>query len=504
MLLLMILDGYGIDAPGPGNAISLAKKPNLDKLFAAYPHTQIGASGLSVGLPEGQMGNSEVGHLNIGAGRIIYQEITRIDKAIDDGDFFTNAILKNSLDRAAKSGAAVHLFGLVSNGGVHSSLKHLDALIDMAKKEKVQKLFLHAFMDGRDTSPTSGAGFMKERVAKFAQVGVGEVATLMGRYWGMDRDKRWDRVERAYNAIIHRQGIQAADPVQAIEDSYANSITDEFIEPVVLNSRPPVNVSNGDLCLFFNFRADRVRQLASILNKQTESTLPHPEGPDVNLVSLTQYDEKFGFPIAFPYHKHERILVELLAESGKKYLKIAETEKYPHVTYFFNGGEEVPFSGEAREMIHSPRVATYDLQPEMSEPEVAAKCAQHIRSRLFDVVVLNFANPDMVGHTGVIPAAVKAIEAVDSGVGLVMTAVEEVGGRAIITADHGNAETMIDKQTGKPFTAHTTNPVPLLLYSKLQRQSLRSDGILADIAPMMLQLLEMKVPPEMTGRSLLL
>jgi len=504
MILLMILDGYGIDAPGPGNAISLAKKPNLDKLFAAYPHTQIGASGLSVGLPDGQMGNSEVGHLNMGAGRVIYQEITRIDKAIDDGDFFANPVLKASMSKAAKLGNAVHLFGLVSNGGVHSSLKHLDALIDMAKKEGVRKLFLHAFMDGRDTSPTSGVGFIRERVAKFAQVGLGAVATVMGRYWGMDRDKRWDRVEKAYNAIVKRVGVQATDPVQSVQDSYARNVTDEFIEPVVMNTQPPFSIGDGDLFLFFNFRSDRVREIASIFYKKTESTFPHPEGPTVELVSLTQYDEKFDFPIAFPYHKHEGILVELLTEKGKKYLKIAETEKYPHVTYFFNGGEEVPFDGEVREMIHSPKVATYDLQPEMSAPEVAAKCTLHIRSRQFDVVVLNFANPDMVGHTGIIPAAVKAIEAVDAGVGLVMSAVEDIGGSAIVTADHGNAETMIDKQTGKPFTAHTTNPVPLLFYDKSFRPGLRSGGILADIAPTMLQLLDMKVPPEMTGRSLFL
>ena len=380
MILLMILDGYGIDVPGPGNAISLAKKPNLDKLFSAYPHTQIGASGLSVGLPDGQMGNSEVGHLNMGAGRIIYQEITRIDKAIDDGDFFANPVLKASMSKAAKSGNAVHLFGLVSDGGVHSSLKHLDALIDMAKKEGVRKLFLHAFMDGRDTSPTSGVGFMQERVAKFAQVGLGAVATVMGRYWGMDRDKRWDRVEKAYNAIVKRVGVHAIDPVQAVQDSYARNVTDEFIEPIVINTQPPFSMSDGDLFLFFNFRSDRVREIASIFYKKTESTFPHPEGPNVELVSLTQYDETFGFPIAFPYRKHERILVELLTEKGKKYLKIAETEKYPHVTYFLNGGREEQYPGEDRIMVPSPKVATYDLQPEMSAPELTDRAVEAIYS----------------------------------------------------------------------------------------------------------------------------
>lgn len=450
------------------------------------------------------MGNSEVGHLNIGAGRVIYQDITRIDKSIDDGDFFTNPVLKGAMDRAAAGGHAVHLFGLISNGGVHSSMKHLDALIDLAKRAKVQKLFLHAFMDGRDTSPTSGAGFIKERLAKFAQAGVGEIATLMGRYWGMDRDKRWERIEKAYCAIVNRQGTQADDPLAAVEASYAKDVTDEFIEPVVFRTRQPFSYSNGDICLFFNFRADRVRELSSVLCKQTESTFPHPEGADVEVISLTLYDEKLPLKIAYPYHKHDNILTQLLAGAGKRVLKIAETEKYPHVTYFFNGGEELRFPGEVWEMIRSPKVATYDLQPEMSAPEVAAKCAALIRAQQFEVVVLNFANPDMVGHTGIIHAAVQAIQAVDRCVGEVMSAVEDVGGSVIITSDHGNAEMMIDKQTGKPFTAHTTNPVPLLFYDKSYRPALRSGGILADIAPTMLTLLKMNIPADMTGKSLFL
>ncbi|MCK4856374.1 MAG: 2,3-bisphosphoglycerate-independent phosphoglycerate mutase [candidate division Zixibacteria bacterium] len=501
MLLLMILDGYGIAPPGKGNAISLAQKPNLDRLFGQFPHTQLGASGLAVGLPEGQMGNSEVGHLNFGAGRIVYQEITRIDKAVDTGEFFDNQVLNDVLKEAAAERKNVHLLGLVSDGGVHSSMKHLDALIESARREQIEKLFLHAFMDGRDTSPTSGAGFMEERVARFKAAGVGEVATLMGRYWGMDRDKRWDRVEKAYQAIIERNGVSGTDPVAAIRESYAAGVTDEFIEPVALETRQPVTFNNNDLCIFFNFRADRVRQLSSILAKQTESSFPHPELSQLKIMSMTLYDEKIKIPIIFPPQRLENIFAAVLSDNGKRSLKIAETEKYPHVTYFFNGGEEVLFDGEERELINSPKVATYDLQPEMSAPQVAAKCAEHIRRNYLDVVVLNFANPDMVGHTGIIPAAVKAIEAVDAGVGVVMSAVEDVGGRAFITADHGNAEKMIDSETGRPFTAHTTNPVPLLYYDKKYRPTLRQGGVLADVAPTMLELLDLKAPPEMTGKS---
>jgi 2,3-bisphosphoglycerate-independent phosphoglycerate mutase len=502
MLLLMILDGYGIAPPSDGNAVSLAKKPNLDKLFSAYPHTQIGASGLSVGLPEGQMGNSEVGHLNFGAGRVVFQDVTRIDQAIDNSSFFENSVLMDNLKAAGSSGKNVHLFGLVSDGGVHSSLKHLDAIIDAAGRVKATNLFLHAFMDGRDTSPTSGEGFIQQRVERFKSVGYGEIATLMGRYWGMDRDKRWDRIESAYQAIVKRQGIQADEPVTAVRDSYKSDVTDEFIKPVVLKTSKPVEFNQDDLCIFFNFRADRVRQLSGVLAKQTQSPFPHPELPDLKVITMTEYDEKVKLPIMFPPHRMENILASVLSEHGKKFLKIAETEKYAHVTYFFNGGEELIFEGEKRELIHSPKVATYDLQPEMSEPEVAEKCAAHIRSGRFDVVVLNFANCDMVGHTGIIPAAVKAVEAVDAGVGVVMSAVEDVGGRAFITADHGNSEKMIDPDTGKAFTAHTTNPVPLLYYDENHHPNLRDGGILADVAPTMLQILDLPVPPEMTGKSL--
>lgn len=504
MLLLMIMDGYGIAEPGKGNAVSLAQKPNLDKLFSTYPHTQIGASGLSVGLPEGQMGNSEVGHLNFGAGRIVYQEITRIDKAIQDGSFFDNAILKKNFESAASESKNVHLFGLVSDGGVHSSLVHLDALIEVAARTGVKNLFLHAFMDGRDTSPTSGEGFIAERAKRFREAGIGEIATLMGRYWGMDRDKRWDRVEKAYQAIVHRKGVPSSDPVEAVRDSYEQKVTDEFIEPVVLSTERKVTFNDGDICLFFNFRADRVRQLSGILAKQTPSTFPHPELPDLKVISMTEYDEKVKLPMLFAPQHLDNILAARLAEAGMRFLKIAETEKYAHVTYFFNGGEEISFAGEERELIASPRVATYDLQPEMSAPEVAAKCAAHIRSKRFDVVILNFANPDMVGHTGIIPAAVKAIEAVDAGVGQVLAAVEDIGGSAFVTADHGNAEKMIDPGTGKPFTAHTTNPVPLLYFDKSRKGKLRSGGVLADVAPTMLELLGLTVPPEMTGKSLFL
>ena len=503
MLLLMILDGFGLALPGPGNAISLARKPNLFKLFKEHPHTQIGASGISVGLPEEQMGNSEVGHLNIGAGRVVHQEISRINKAIRTGEFFDNVVLKDRLVRVAAENKNVHLFGLLSDGGVHSSLEHLAAIVEFCHREEVQNLFLHAFMDGRDTSPTSGKGFMADQVAAFARAGVGEVATVMGRYWGMDRDHRWERIEKAFQAIVDRQGKSVSDPVAAIQESYDGDVTDEFIEPLIVETRKSVEFDQGDLCLFFNFRADRVRQLSGILAGQTDSAHPHPELPKLDVISLTQYDEKVPLPIIFPPQKLDDILVKVLSESGKRFLKIAETEKYAHVTYFFNGGEEVVYEGEERVLIESPKVATYDLQPEMSAPEVASRCAALIRKNYLDVVILNFANPDMVGHTGVIPAAVKAIEAVDAGVGEVMAAVEEVGGRALITSDHGNAEQMIDPVTGKPFTAHTTNPVPLLLYDKKSKPHLPPGGVLANIAPTMLKLLDLKAPPAMTGQSLI-
>ena len=503
MLLLMILDGFGLALPGPGNAVSLAKKPNLFKLFKEYPHTQIGASGESVGLPAGQMGNSEVGHLNIGAGRVVYQDISRINRSIETGEFFENEVLLQRLGHAAQEQKNVHLFGLLSDGGVHSSLEHLAAIVEFCTRAGVRKLFLHAFMDGRDTSPTSGKDFMADQVKKFKEAGVGEVATVMGRYWGMDRDKRWERIEKAYQAIVARQGKQVSDPVAAIQESYEAEVTDEFIEPVVVKTEQPVEFNAGDVCLFFNFRADRVRQFSGVLAKQTESTQPHPELPDLDVLSLTLYDEKVKLPIVFPQQKLENILAQVLSENKKRFLKIAETEKYAHVTYFFNGGEETVYEGEERALINSPKVATYDLQPEMSAPEVAAKCAELIRKNYLDVVVLNFANPDMVGHTGVIPAAVKAIEAVDAGVGEVMAAVEEVGGTALITADHGNAEKMIDPDTGKPFTAHTTSPVPLLYYDKRHpRAQLHTGGVLADLAPTMLAMLGMKAPPEMTGKIL--
>jgi 2,3-bisphosphoglycerate-independent phosphoglycerate mutase len=381
---------------------------------------------------------------------------------------------------------------------------HLDALIDAAVKNGVKNLFLHAFMDGRDTSPTSGEGFIADRVERFRQVGIGEIATLMGRYWGMDRDKRWDRIEKAYQAIVNRKGVPSVDPVQAVRDSYEQKVTDEFIEPVVLKTTREVAFNDGDVCLFFNFRADRVRQLSGILAKQTTSTFPHPELPNLKVISMTEYNEKVKLPMLFPPQHLGNILASRLSEAGMRFLKIAETEKYPHVTYFFNGGEEISFEGEERELVASPKVATYDLQPEMSAPEVAAKCADHIRSKRFEVVILNFANPDMVGHTGIIPAAVKAIEAVDAGVGQVLAAVEDVGGSAFVSADHGNAEKMIDPETGKPFTAHTTNPVPLLYFDKCRKGKLRSGGILADVAPTMLELLGLTVPAEMTGKSLFL
>ncbi len=509
MILLCIMDGFGLRDEVEDNAVKAARTPNFEALWNKYPHTKIDASGRPVGLPDGQMGNSEVGHLNLGAGRIVYQEISRIDKAIEDGDFFTNATLKSSMEKAIIAGKAIHLLGLVSDGCVHSSMVHLEALIKMAADLEAPKVFLHAFLDGRDTSPTSGAGYMQQVLEMFERHGVGQVATLMGRYWGMDRDKRWDRTERAYRAIVYGDGSEAADPVSAIKDSYTKKVTDEFIEPVVFNANGDGQLKNGDLALFFNFRADRVRQLNHILEgNQPLTTIEDrhaPEGLKVNLVNMTQYDEKLKTPkIAFPPMRMDNIFGQVISKAGLKQLRIAETEKYAHVTYFFNGGDETPFEGEDRMLVPSPKVATYDLQPEMSAPEVTDKVVKAIESNKYDVIILNFANCDMVGHTGIWDAAIKAVETVDSCVGRVMDAVISVSGIAILTADHGNVDLMKDYSNGGPHTAHTTNKVPCILINAPATAKLKDGGKLADIAPTMLELLKLEKPIEMNGESLLL
>ena len=508
MFLLCILDGFGLRGQEHFNAVIKAKKPNLIKLFKTCPNIPIDGSGLAVGLPEGQMGNSEVGHLNIGAGRIVYQDVTRIDKSITDGDFFENRIFLDGFETALKNDSAIHLFGLLSDGCVHSSMEHLKALVRMAKDRGIKKLYLHAFMDGRDTPPHSGAGYMKEIVEYFNDTGLGKVATVMGRYYGMDRDKRWERTEKAYQAIINKDAPRSGDPVAAVEQSYKENVTDEFIVPVAidLDDDNEGKLADGDVALFFNFRADRVRQLSYLFAGHKVGDFPHPENPKVHLITMTNYDAEFKEAhVAFPPVRLQNIFGEILASEGLNQLRIAETEKYAHVTYFFNGGVEEPFKNEDRCLIPSPKVATYDLKPEMSSVEVADEAARRILSKKYDVVVLNFANCDMVGHSGIFEAAVKAVEAVDAGVGKVMSAVEQVGGQAIVTADHGNSEQMWDPLTNGPFTAHTTNPVPFIFYDSTGRGNnvrLRSGGKLADLAPTIMHYLNIKQPAEMTGQSM--
>ena len=505
------MDGFGLRESAPDNAIAAAHKPNFDKLIKSSAMTQIQGSGHAVGLPEGQMGNSEVGHLNLGAGRIVYQDVTRIDKSIKDGDFFTNDVFLHAMDRVAKEKKAVHLFGLVSDGLVHSSLEHLYALVELARQRGVSEVYLHAFMDGRDTSPHSGKGYMEQVVAKFDEIGLGKVSTVAGRYYAMDRDKRWDRVEKAYQAIVHGEGKKFKDPVEAIEASYADDVTDEFIAPVVMDLGSPETgrLKDGDAAIIFNFRADRVRQISYMFLGYDLPGVNHPDNPKVELVTMTQYDKNMKeAEVAFKPTRLTNILGEVISRAGLKQLRTAETEKYAHVTFFFNGGVETPFEGEDRDLIPSPKVATYDLQPEMSSVPVTDNAVQKIESGKYSLVVLNYANCDMVGHTGVFDAARKACEAVDTGLGRLMEAVREVGGVAIVTADHGNAEVMWDPSTDGPWTAHTTNPVPCVIYDPTgqlgQGIKLREGGILADIAPTILDILGLEKPAEMKGKSLLI
>ncbi|MGH8004180.1 MAG: 2,3-bisphosphoglycerate-independent phosphoglycerate mutase [Limisphaerales bacterium] len=503
MVILVILDGYGIREADEYNAVTLAKKPNLDRLFSANPYTQLGASGRSVGLPEGQMGNSEVGHLNLGAGRIVYQEITRIDKAIEEGDFFKNPALVEAMEKAKKDKARLHLLGLVSNGGVHSSIGHLFALLKLAQMRKVPDVYIHAFLDGRDCPPLSGAGFIQQVLDFCRKEQAGELASVCGRYWAMDRDKRWERTSKAYRLLVLGEGAKTKDPVVGVKGFYAQGITDEFMEPIYVESKKPNLIADGDQVIFFNFRTDRGRQLSFMLTEKDVPAEGVKKKPKVDLYTLTHYDDKLKAAVAFPQMTMTNLFGEVLSKAGKKQLRIAETEKYPHVTFFFNGQNETPHPGEDRYLIPSPKVPTYDLQPEMSAPEVTEKVVAAVLSKKYDVIILNYANPDMVGHTGVLKAAVAAVETVDTGVGRVMEAVSEVGGAALITADHGNCETMWDNSTNGPHTAHTTNPVPCTLVAPEKRFSLRPGGILADIAPTFLELLKLPQPKEMTGRSLL-
>ncbi|MBE0569150.1 MAG: 2,3-bisphosphoglycerate-independent phosphoglycerate mutase [Deltaproteobacteria bacterium] len=499
---LVIMDGWGYREDPEGNAVALAATPFFDRLWSEFPRTLIHASEERVGLPPGQMGNSEVGHLNLGAGRVVYQDLVRITKSVRDGDFFRNPALQAAMDAARDGGRALHLFGLLSDGGVHSLHTHLYALLRMAKESGVRHVFLHPFFDGRDTPPQSGIGHLKALLAEAGKIGVGEVATVIGRYYGMDRDNRWDRVERAYKAMVRGEGKPYGDPVAAVADSYAAGTTDEFIEPAVIvrNGEPVGRISPGDSVICYNFRADRVREITRALTQEGFDRFPVPGRMPLSFACMTTYDDDFGLPVAFPPQPMSDILAQALAARGLRNLRIAETEKYAHVTYFFNGGQEQPFPGETRILVPSPRVPTYDLKPEMSADAVGERAVAEIGSGNYDLMILNFANCDMVGHTGILSAAIRAVEAVDRNVRRVVEKVWEVGGVALVTADHGNAEMMIDPKTGGPHTAHTTHLVPLVLADPRARgKRLRPDRALEDIAPTILNLLSVPVPSLMTG-----
>ncbi|WP_252243691.1 MULTISPECIES: 2,3-bisphosphoglycerate-independent phosphoglycerate mutase [unclassified Clostridium] len=503
-VMLMILDGFGIAPKSEGNAVSLAKKPNFDRLVANYPTSQLQASGLEVGLPEGQMGNSEVGHLNIGSGRIVYQELTRITKAIKDGDFFENESLMKAMTNAKNNNSALHLMGLLSDGGVHSHIEHLRGLLEFAKKEGIQNVYVHAFMDGRDVAPSSGKEFVEKTEAMMAEVGIGKIATISGRYYAMDRDNRWERVELAYNALVLGEGETANSAVEAMEKSYHDNKTDEFVLPTVVlkNGVPTATIKNGDSVIFFNFRPDRAREITRAINDKVFDGFKR-ETLNLTFVTMTQYDKTLeGVEVAYKPQTLANTLGEYVSSKGLNQLRIAETEKYAHVTFFFNGGVEKENPGEERVVIPSPKVATYDLKPEMSAYEVTDELLNRLDSDKYDMVILNFANPDMVGHTGVIPAAVKAIESVDECLGKIADKMLEKDGCLFITADHGNAETMIDFSTGNPFTAHTIDPVPFVWIANNTEGKTIKDGKLADIAPTMLNQLGLEVPAEMTGENL--
>lgn len=499
-VLLMILDGWGIAPVDKTNAAAMAKTPNLDSYFANYPHTTLEASGKAVGLPAGQIGNSEVGHLNIGAGRIIYQSLTRIDKAIEDGDLYKNEVLGRVMDETKRAGRALHLLGLLSDGGVHSHIEHLLALICMAKVKGLTKVYVHAFLDGRDVGPKTALEYIHELEDGMAQIGVGKIATVSGRYYAMDRDKRWERVERAYKALVLGEGGKAASATAGVEASYAAGVTDEFVEPFTVDGVDG-KITAGDGVIFFNFRPDRAREITRALHDEEFPYFARPDGArPVNYVCMTQYDATITAPVAFPPEEIKDTLGEVLAQHGLHQLRIAETEKYAHVTFFFNGGVEAPNANEERILIPSPKVATYDLQPEMSAEEVTQALLAELDKDKFDAIILNFANPDMVGHTGVLNAAITAMEKVDDCAGRIVRKVLSLGGSVCITADHGNLEKMTESD-GSPNTAHTTNPVPFILVSEEQHKL--HNGILADIAPTLLQLLNIKQPAAMTGKTLI-
>lgn len=503
----MILDGYGLNDNCEANAVCEAKTPIMDQLKSQCPFVKGNASGMAVGLPEGQMGNSEVGHLNMGAGRIVYQELTRITKEIEDGDFFQNEALLKAVRNAKANDSALHLFGLLSDGGVHSHNTHVYGILELAKREGLSKVFVHCFLDGRDTPTTAGKQYIKELNDKMKDLGVGQVASVMGRYYAMDRDNRWDRVERAYNVMTKGEGNQAECPVCAVKDSYVAEKTDEFVEPtaIVKDGQPVGIIKDKDSVIFFNFRPDRAREITRAFCDDEFTGFARDKRLDLTYVCFTEYDPTIqNKDVAFHKVAISNTFGEFLAANGMTQARIAETEKYAHVTFFFNGGVEEPNKGEDRILVKSPKVATYDLKPEMSAYEVCDKLTEAIRSGKYDVIIINFANPDMVGHTGVEDAAIKAVEAVDACVGKAVDAVKEVDGQMFICADHGNAEQLKDYVTGETFTAHTTNPVPFILVNAEPGYGLREGGCLADIAPTLIEMMGMEQPKEMTGKSLLI
>ncbi len=498
-LVLIIMDGWGVRSSADANAIKLSKSQIVNTLAKEYPSTELGCAGEAVGLPEGQMGNSEVGHLNIGAGRVVYQELTRITKSIKDGDFFKNKVLLDAINNVKKNGSNLHVMGLVSDGGVHSDNKHLYALLDLAKKNGLENIYVHCFMDGRDTPPKSGKKYIEDLQVEIKKRGIGKIASITGRYYAMDRDKRWERVEKAFNALTLGEGVVEADPAQAMQDSYGRGENDEFIKPIIIKDSP--RVKDNDSLIFFNFRGDRAREITRCFTDKEFKGFERKTHSNVHFVCMTQYDITINAPVAYPPQVLKNILAEVLSRKGLKQLRIAETEKYAHVTFFFNGGVEKPYPGEDRILIPSPKVATYDMKPEMSAYEVTDRVLKEIESGKYDVVMMNFANCDMVGHTGILEAAVKAVEAVDASVGRIVELVKKLGGTTIVTADHGNAEQMYDPTTHGPHTAHTCDKVPFMLVND-RKPKLRDGGILADVAPTMLKLLGIEQPEEMSGRTL--
>lgn len=524
-LVLIILDGWGYRAETKANAIALARKPTYDRLLREYPNTLIHTSGPFVGLPEGQMGNSEVGHLNIGAGRIVHMDITRIDLMIQNGELFKHPVLLDAMKHAQTGGRRLHLFGLVSDGGVHSQQEHLHALLKMAKQNGLERVFVHAFMDGRDTLPTNGAGYLEKLQQKMREYGCGKIATVNGRYYAMDRDRRWERIAKAYNAMVFAdaEGGKQADPVMGMKESYNKGVTDEFVVPFVCTDsqgQALATIRDDDSCICFNFRADRVRQITRALTRNSglnaqggsdlagaadlDTTIPRDRVPEnLHYVCMTQYDKNFSLPVVIPAESMANILANVMGGMNMRNLRVAETEKYAHVTYFFNGGVEQPFPGEDRVLVQSPKVATYDLKPEMSASGIADAVVKATEDGTFDVVIVNFANADMVGHSGKIEPTVKAVETVDACLARIESAVRAKGGAMLITADHGNAELMIDPATGGPHTAHTTNPVPFIVVAENAQQfSLKPNGSLRDISPTVLGMLGLDEPKEMTGTDL--